>query len=290
LVARTALEFGIVVDLERSRSDPAESVVNALADPRTLALLAAWTDGTPKFRLDWSDAGHQRALTWTVVRRLGERCPALLNDPRDATWVVRAAPGSGELLLVPRLQPDPRFEYRVRDVPGSSHPTIAGALARAASERPSRVVWDPFAGGGLELIERARLGPYERLIGTDLADDALRAATENLAAARVERVELIRADARSFAPANVDLILSNPPMGRRVLRDGSVAALLEAFVAHAARVLCPGGRVVWLSPLDRRTARAATSAGLSVRNGPNLDLGGFSARLQILEKPASRGL
>src|SRR5690606_4878486 len=170
---------------------------------------------------------------------------------------ARVDPERGELLLLPRLDPDPRFDYRAADVPGASHPTIAAALARTAQARPTDVVWDPFVGSGLELVERARLGPFERLIGSDLDLRALSAAEKNLKSAHVTRFELVHGDARVLSPRGVNLILTNPPMGRRVVRDGTVGALLEGFVAHAATVLPRGGRLVWLSPAERRTARAA---------------------------------
>jgi tRNA G10 N-methylase Trm11 len=186
-------------------------------------------------------------------------------------------------LLVPRAFDDPRFGYRRADVPAASHPTLAAALARAARVRPDDVVWDPFVGSGLELVERALLGPYARLIGTDLDSRALNAARANLAAASVARYELVQADALSHAPAGVTLILTNPPMGRRVARDGSLRELLGAFVGRAARLLAPGGRLVWLSPLPELTTRRARALGLSVEAVSSVDMGGFRAELQILQ-------
>lgn len=284
LVARTALEFGFRVSVE-PHADPAEAIARALSSAEALEVFTTFTQGTPKFRLAWLEGGSQRALTWRVVQELRDRRPGLVNDPRNACWTVRASLRERELWLVPRLQPDPRFSYRVRDVPGASHPTIAAALARIGAETPSRVVWDPFVGSGLELIERARLGPWTRLIGSDLDANALDAAAANLSSAAVSGVELVRADARTLRVQDVDLILTNPPMGRRVVRDGSLDDLLDAFIENAARALVSGGRLIWLSPNERRTARAATSAGLIVKNGPNVDLGGFFARLQVFTKP-----
>lgn len=284
LVARTALEFALVVPLDAGLTDPADRIASALVRPETTALLAAWTRGIPRFRLAWTGGGHQRALTWQIAGKIRERTHALINDPRHATWTARASTGSPELLLVPRLEPDPRFDYRVADVPGTSHPTIAAALARIAGADPADVVWDPFAGSGLELVERARLGPYQRLIGSDVDPRALAAAARNLARARVERCEIVRGDARTARPEGVRVIVTNPPMGRRLIRDGTLGDLLDAFVANASRVLPRSGRVVWLSPAEERTARAAGAAGFGVEAGPEVDLGGFPARVQVLTR------
>jgi predicted RNA methylase len=284
LFARTSLHFGLLVPLGAGAS-PATRIAEALARPATISALAAWTRGPVRLRLDFQEAGHQRALAWAIAEELARLAPSLINDPRNPTFTVQApVDAEGELLLVPRLEPDPRFSFRKRDVPAASHPTIAAALARIAGASADDVVWDPFVGSGLELIERARLGPYARLIGTDIDPRALGAARENLNGAGVTKVELVRADALSFTPRGVTLILTNPPMGRRVARDGSIAELLERFVQHAASVLPRGGRMIWLSVLDRRTESTARRAGFSVASGPEVDLGGFSARVQVFSR------
>jgi predicted RNA methylase len=283
LRARTALHFGIVVKLTSKDERVEVRVADALASRETVAALSAWTDGALRLRFEFRDAGHQRALAWRIAEQLSLREPRLVNDPREPTFTVHVALSpEEELLIVPRFAQDPRFAFRKRDVPAASHPTIAAALALTAGVFASDVVWDPFVGSGLELIERARLGPYARLIGSDLEPRALAAARENLESAGVDRFELLHADALACAPRGVTLILTNPPMGRRVARDGSIGKLLEDFVFHATRVLSSGGRLVWLSVLDRRTERAARSAGFDVTAGPELDLGGFSARIQVL--------
>ena len=73
-------------------------------------------------------------------------------------------------------------------------------------------------------------------------------------------------------------------MGRRVTRDGSIGELLERFVAHAAHVLRPSGRLVWLSPLGKRPEKRARDLGLIVTPGPDVDLGGFTATLQCFTR------
>lgn len=282
LGARLAQDVALCLPLDESLADPTERVAEALARPSTLRWLQSWSSGRPRFRVDWSDAGHQRARSWALAQSVQRRTATLLNDPERAPWTVRArSDGRGVVYLVPRLEPDPRFAYRQRDVRAASHPTIAAALARAGEVRADDVVWDPFVGSGLELVERARRGPFAELWGSDIDGGALDAARANLDAAGVVGARLLQRSALEFAPPGVSLILSNPPMGRRVARDGSLAELLGGFVRHAARALRPGGRLVWLSPLAAHTAQHARDSGLSVQDGPEVDLGGFSARLQI---------
>lgn len=285
LRARTALQPALIVRLpDGANEPPEETIAAALTRPEVLEAFARWTDGVPRFRVEWTEGGHHRALTWALARALGRRTQALVNDSQRAPWTVLAPPsGRGELLLAPHLAPDPRFAYRQRDVPAASHPTLAAALARTGGVRVDDVVWDPFVGSGLELIERARLGSFARLLGSDIERDALTAARANLAAAGVS-AELTLGDARVHEPGPVSLIITNPPMGRRVARDASLADLLGTLVERAARVLVPGGRLVWLSPLEKVTRDRARTVGLSLIQGPRIDMGGFEARVQTIER------
>jgi tRNA G10 N-methylase Trm11 len=146
--------------------------------------------------------------------------------------------------------------------------------------RPDDVVWDPFAGSGAELIERARLGAARELHGTDLDARALVAAKQNVARAQLSHVTLQQADARTHRISGLTLVLTNPPMGRRVLRARGLSGVLCQVVRNVASQLARQGRMVWLSPFPDATARAAADAGLQVERLGPVDLGGFSAELQ----------
>lgn len=256
-------------------------ILSALLDPSLLATLRAWTDGPLRFRLEWQSGGHRRAETFRIAQGLREAGSELVNDPTLAPWViaVETAP-SPRLLLKPAAAADLRFDYRVRDVPAASHPTLAAALARLAGVKPDDVVWDPFAGSGAELIERARLGAARELHGTDLDARALTAAKQNIDRAQIGNVTLRQADARNHRIAGLTLVLTNPPMGRRVLRARGLSGVLCQVVRNVAGQLARQGRMVWLSPFPDATARAAADAGLQVERIGPVDLGGFSAELQ----------
>src|SRR5581483_7688511 len=83
------------------------------------------------------------------------------------------------------------------------------------------------------------------------------------------------------------LVLANPPMGRRLVRDKSLGDLYDAVIENVARSLEPGGRMVWLSAMADRTAGMARSAGLTVDRGRPVDVGGFEAELQIFRAGAA---
>ncbi len=250
------------------------------------ASLLAWTGGRFRFRLSFRDAGHRRAVVFRVAELLADE-PALRNDPHASPWeleITDRAPALSIVAVAKKL-PDPRFAWRVADVPAASHPTLAAALALVGAAEGDDVVWDPFVGSGLELVERARFGGHRVLVGTDLDERALAAARKNLESAGVERFELALGDARSFTPAAAPtLVLTNPPMGRRV-QGGSLDDLLAAFLRHVADVLRPGGRFVWLTPRAKTTDRVLAGLGLERTVRTLVDMGGFTAELQRWDKP-----
>lgn len=290
---RTATEVGLEFAVtEGDDSALAERIAEALAAPALVAAVQAWTQGPPRFRLVIAGRGKQRAVLRRVAQAQDERGSVLRADTRDYTWTVRVDPQRGRLACFPRGADD-RFAYRRDDVPAATHPTFAALMAWEGRPRAGECVWDPFCGSATELVECARLATDLRLIGTDRSAPALDAARKNLAAASIEgcTVELHHGHALrtpALAPGRVDLILSNPPMGRRVTVEGDgLRRLLHDFVAHAARVLAPGGRMIWLSPAPRSTAHTAEHHGLRVRDLDPIDMGGFFSTPQRFDKPRS---
>ncbi len=289
LSARTLLTAGVLVELVRpergpagaeSKDERADAIAQAVA--AAAPLLAAWTRGPVRWRLDFEQGGHRRALVWATAARARELAPTLRNQPRDTTWEVVVTADERHLELRPHRFVDERFAWRRADVPAASHPTIAAALARIAGAVPGEHVWDPFCGSGAELCERGRLGPAQ-LHGTDLDERALAAARQNLAAAGVTAT-LTRADALDHTPpAKLGLVITNPPLGRRVRGDAGL--LLERFAARVPGLLAPGGRLVWITPAAERTGVVLRKRGMELLFARDVDLGGYEARVERWQKP-----
>jgi predicted RNA methylase len=287
LQSRISLDVALIQPLLPG-ADFFERVLHAFAHDALQAALRAWTDGAIRFRIHWSNAGRGRGATWRLADRASERFPDLINDPVASCWECHVDERRHEIAWVPRAYDDPRFAYRSADVPAASHPTLAAALARQAQPQKDDVVWDPFTGSGLELVEVANLAKVKALIGTDTDSRALAAARKNLTAAGVSHATLEIGDARSYRSDPVTLIISNPPMGRRVARDGGLLTLLDDFLSNAKRNLARTGRVVWLSPQGNHTARSAQALGFEVQRLEAVDLTGFEAELQVLRPGAPR--
>lgn len=295
--SRTMLSFGLPLPPTPLEGRPlAEVIAASLTSPEAIALFSHFTTGPLRYRLAWASGGKRRALVWQVAEEVSRRAPAaqpLVNDPTESPWEACVYEGEGAVRI--ELRPkvtDPRFRYRSADVSGASHPTIAAALAQVGGAQPDDVVWDPFVGSGTELCERAAIGPFTRMFGSDLSPAALGAAAQNLAAAGVpkEQVELLRGDALELARVvRPSLILTNPPLGRRVLRSAELAPMLEAFVEEAARALTPGGRMVWFSPFPDGSEAVARRCGLTLTGARDVDMGGFDARMQAFRRGGRAG-
>ena len=267
---------------------PAPDAVHALISPEASAVFATFTRGAARFRIAFAGGGHRRAEVWRIAREVAARRADLVNDPSSSSWqvVVSERPSSVLLELEPRRVADPRFAYRVAEVPAASHPTIAAALARLAVahslDPAADLVWDPFAGSGLELVERALCAPVRALVGTDIDPDALAAARANLAAARVT-AELVAGDSLAGRAPPATAIITNPPMGRRVAR-GRADQLLLGLVDRAGAVLPPGGVLCWISPHPGKTRARAAGSQLRLLTAQAIDMGGFAAEIQVFRR------
>ena len=266
-----------------------EEIAGLVVSPLARKLMKAFTDGSLRYRLDFVAKGHQRGAVRQVANRAFAMCPEILNDPRIAPWSmdIHPTPRGTLVELRPRIYPDPRLGYRVGDLPASSHPPLAACMARLAGPGEGEVVWDPFCGSGLELIERALLGGVARIIGTDVSTEAIIKAKDNVAAAKLTGVEstFVLSDFRKFeameglGPGTVSLIITNPPMGRRI-RIQDMKGLYADFFAAAARALKPGGRLVFPNPLHQEPVDRT----LKLEYRQSVDLGGYVCRLEMYRK------
>lgn len=261
------------------------ALAGVIASPPSRRLLETFTEGTIRYRLNFVSKGHQRGAVDRLARRVYAQCPEILNDPRNVTWTIDIYPnGHGPWVeLRPNMTPDPRFAYRRRDVPAASHPPLAACLARLAGRLPNEVIWDPFCGSGLELIESALLGGVRSVCGTDLSSEAIAIAQNNFAAAPARSVPATFicgdfrkiASTKNFAGGPITLIITNPPMGMRV-PVADLRGLIADLFSVSVSVLEPGGRLVLVNPLARVTPPPA----LKLEFVQKVDMGGFHGRLE----------
>ena len=281
----TQLGFALGDVRANDEDEAANALALRIASPRAREVLAAFTDGAFRYRIDLAPDLGGADLVRKTAATAHRFDPAMLNDPRESPWSVDVMPMSGgaTVELRPRFSPDPRFAYRLGEVAAGSHPPLAAAMARLAGPFAGEVAWDPFCGSGVELVERALLGGVARVIGTDLSAEAVEVARRNFEAAGLAGVRgsFVQADFRDFAKlpelgtGSVSLVITNPPMGRRIPVADMRGLIVNLFNA-AARALRPGGRLVFPNPL--RMDPPERSLRLVSRG--RVDLGGFDCHLE----------
>jgi len=285
------LGFGLGVVRQENEDEYVEGLAQVITSPMARQLLETFTEGSIRYRLDFVDKGHQRGAVRNVANRAYALCPEILNDAREAPWAMDLHPtGHGTSVeLRPKITPDPRLYYRTDDIPAASHPPLAACMARLAGRMPAEVIWDPFCGSGLELIESALLGGVKSIHGTDLSPAAVEIAKANVAAAKLTNIQA-RFDCADFhnfakvpglASRSVTLVITNPPMGRRVPVP-NLARLIGDLFTVAGQVLKPGGRLVFANPLKVEPQ----GAPLKLESREVIDLGGFDCRLEKYVKVA----
>jgi len=271
---------------ERETQPRLEGLARAIASPLTRRLFSTFHEGSPRYRLEFVDRKAEVQWVRDVASRAYTLNPEILNDSHQAPWAVDVhETKAGESVeLRPRLSPDPRFAYRLHDVAAASHPPLAASLARWAGRtgKPERI-WDPFCGSGLELIESGLLGNVAEIHGTDLSEEALAHARANFEAAGLKgiRNHFTCCDFRdypkkgSIRPGSLSLVISNPPLGRRI-RIPNLRGLMENLFRTADQVLARGGRLVFTNPIHMD----CPVPGLKLDSRIIADLGGFDCRLE----------
>lgn len=281
--------FGIGTASVSAQAALLDALASVITAPAARRLMQTFTAGPIRYRLNFVAKGHQRNAVRLLANRVYALCPEILNDPRSATWEIDIHPGAHQVAveLRPKLSPDPRFTYRRNDVPAASYPPLAACLAQFAGQAPDEVVWDPFCGSGLELIERALRGGVGGIYGTDRSPEAIAIAKANFAAAPLSLIQpkFTCSDFRDWAaieglgPNKVSLIITNPPLGKRVPVP-DMNRLISDLFSVAAVVLRPGGRLAMVNPLRQETRPRQLK--LQARHA--IDLGGFRCRVELYRK------
>ena len=258
---------------------------DALNKIRSLAREAPFVEEALLARVPFQPAARAgRRLRFRVIaRQIGEheyrrvdlkRAVELgIEERRDHTWRLDeeaadvelwATQLGGELLLAVRLSDEHmrHRDYKIAHRPGALRPSVAAAMAWLSDPREDDIVLDPFCGTGTVLIERAQLGRYRNLIGSDRDSGAIRAARENVGP-RYKPIELHGdwdAGALPLADSRVSKIVSNLPWG---IKHGSHTAnrrLYGDWIAELNRVLAPRGKMVLLTS-EWRLMRDLTDRG-----------------------------
>ncbi|MCX6920645.1 MAG: methyltransferase domain-containing protein [Verrucomicrobia bacterium] len=266
-----------------------EGLAKLVAAPLTEKLMSVLTDGALRYRLSMLAEGNHDVAVEKVTTLAYQLNPKLLNDAREAPWSIDVLFNeiSASVELRPKISPNPRLYYRTDVINAASHPPLAACLARLAGRMPHEIVWDPFCGSALELAEVALMGGVDQVIGTDIDPEALAIGQKNFAAAKIAgtKAAFYACDFRDVAKipeldrGKVSLVISNPPLGRRV-RVPNMHGLFADLFRLSSEVLRPGGRLVFVNPLRLES----TDPTLRLETRFAVDLGGYECRVEVYRK------
>ena len=266
-----------------------EVLAKAIASPLAEKLMLALTQGAARYRLSMVSEGNHDEAVAKVTKRAFELNPRVLNDARESPWSadVHFDERSALVELRPRISPNPRLYYRTDAVNAASHPPLAACLVRVAGRQEKEIVWDPFCGSGLELIESALAGGVGQVVGTDIDPAAIAIAEANFKAAKLPgtKATFYTCDFRDIIRipeldrGKVSLVISNPPLGRRV-RVPNMHGLFTDLFKIASEVLRPNGRLVFVNPLRL----SSVDPTLRLESSRTVDLGGYDCRLEVYRK------
>ncbi len=162
-------------------------------------------------------------------------------------------------------------------------------LAHLDAHEPE-VLLDPFCGAGTILMEGAELGSQLELLGSDISERAVRGARDNAEAAGLaDRMTIRRADARElyryYDRGSVDLIVTNPPYGKRLGAGMNFYEFYCDVLGQFIRTLGPAGRVVMLV-YKRGVFRGAIGEypQFDIRHVRIVETGGLYPGIFVLQK------
>jgi len=251
----------------------AELAGDGLAD--ALAALDPWEipglDKGASFAVRVHRRGRHRFQSPELERAYGallvERYGAPVNLKAPEVW-VRVDLFENRLFLgvqLTRRALSLRYP-KVYAPPAALKTSVAYGLLRLLEPRPGFRVLDAFTGSGTLAIEAVSAFPGLEAFGIDKNPKAVEGARENARMAGVsDRTRFFYGDARKldalFPPASFDLVVANPPYGKRLGRSENLYFLYLEFLQAASRVLRPGGRVGilvlkrgWMDRIARRVA------------------------------------
>ncbi len=189
----------------------------------------------------------QRAVERGILER-GDHTWRLEEEDADVEfWATMI---DAEFFLTVRLSDDRmrHREYKAAHRPASLRASSAAALAWLSEPCEDDVVLDPFCGAGTILIERAYLGRYGMLLGSDRDHAALAAARINVGARyKPIRLENWDAGAIPLGDASVNKIVTNLPWGLRYGSHGENRKLYPLWIREFTRLLKSGGVMVMLT-------------------------------------------
>ncbi len=243
-----------------------------------------------------SAAGAESVVFQQLATQLADALK-LPFAPEEIDLLLRIRPArsqQGWEVLV-RLSPRPLSvrPWRVVDLKGALNAAVAQAMVRLSNPQPADRFLNLACGSGTLLIERLLAAPAKRVIGCDIAPEALQAAQANVRAAKLQNaVELYDWDARALnlPAASIDALCADLPFGIAVGAHDQNVAQYGQILQEAGRVAKAKSHfVVMTQEVTLMEQLLQSSVAWKVLETIKVDLRGLQPRIFVLQRTGVTG-
>lgn len=239
--------------------------------------------------LEIDAAGADSSVMQRIATTLAEQLALqVVKDEGELVVRIRPADQGWEVLL--RLTPRPHGTraWRVCNMPGAINAVVAAAMVRWAGVFADECVLNMGVGSGTLLIERLLAGAARQAWGCDTNPEAIACAQQNVAAAGVaDNVQLTPWDATQvpLPAASVDVIMADLPFGQLIGTHQHNLTLYPQWLAEAARLLSPQGRMVLISHENRLLEQVIhATTGIAVAECIQVKVGGMAPMAWLIRR------
>jgi len=174
--------------------------------------------------------------------------------------------------------------------PAALKTSVAYGLLRLLGAEEGGRLLDAFTGSGTLAIEAAQAFSLSEIVAVDKNPRAVAGAEQNAAAAGVSgKIRFLVGDSRRlpaiFEENRFELVIANPPYGKRLGRSENLFRLYSDFLESAKAVVAPGGRLGllilkrgWLDRILRRVG------GWTLVHRRVLEIGGLYPGFFVLRR------
>jgi len=236
--------------------------------------------GQKTFRVIIMDCGKLRAIPgslMTDIERNVSRQTGLSADranPGAEIWLNRRNDKTTYFMV--RAHKHAPFEKTLKQ--GELRPDVAAVMVYRARIGKQSAVADMFGGWGGITAALIETGRYGKIYTGDINHECVRYQQERFRNKRGCIVQKWDALALPLADRSIDSVITDPPWGE--YEDISLTAFYNGFIKEAARVLRPGGSLIFLTSAYAQACRALSDCNFSFDAAP-LKINGKNAFLFV---------
>ena len=243
------------------------SVNDAAKRVGSLAFRFPRLDGK-SFRLVVMDCGKLRAIPQGVMveaeKNISRRAKLEVHraNPDIEIWLNRR--NDGLTFFMVRVRKHSPFDKSLKQ--GELRPDIVDVMLHMASPIQGYVVVDMFGGWGAIAAAVVDSGLYGKVYTGDINEKCVEFQKARFNGIRDCVVHKWDAFKLPLGDMSVDTVITDPPWGEYEKID--VSRFYDGFVQEASRILRPGGRLVFLSSMQKEASAALGGYGFTFEHFP----------------------